>query len=66
MYFLCVCVCVHGGYKCVIICGGRKRMSDPLKLDLQKDVNTFDMVLGTELRFPGRTASSFNSSLVLT
>jgi hypothetical protein len=50
----------------VIICGGRKRMSDPLKLDLQKDVNTFDMVLGTELRFPGRTASSFNSSLVLT
>lgn len=52
---LSVCICMHSGAD-----GGRKRMADPLGLELETVVSHLMLVLGTELWSFARAASAVN------
>lgn len=57
--YVCTCLCISVPCECRV-CGGQKRMSDALELELQADGSCPVLLLGTKLASSVRVASDLN------
>lgn len=57
--FVCMCTCVYV-HVCAAVLEGRKKVLDPLVLELQADVSCLTCVLDTKLRFSIKAISALN------
>lgn len=58
--FVCVCLCTASVCTHVSVCGGQKKMSDPLEVELHVVVSYLTWVLRTEPRFSERAVNTLN------